>query len=60
MTIPFFFTFEDLSWWEVHLVMGILFPFKEKDEPPKTINMNIFTACEVFFTFLEAQPCHVR
>lgn len=26
----------------------------------KTINMNIFTACEVFFTFLEAKPCHVR
>jgi hypothetical protein len=26
----------------------------------KAVNMNIFTACEVFFTFLEAPPCHVH
>lgn len=24
------------------------------------INMNIFTACEIFFQFLEAKPCHQR
>lgn len=26
----------------------------------ETQDMNIFTACEIFFTFLESQPCHVR
>jgi len=26
----------------------------------QTIQMNYFNAVEVFFTFLEAKPCHVR
>lgn len=26
----------------------------------RVMDMNIFTACEVFFQFMEAKPCHVH
>lgn len=47
------------DWMFTMTEIELFFPFR-KPFRPQAINMDIFTACEVFFTFLEAKPCHVR
>lgn len=46
----------DMFNWFFRLTTSRIFGTKDI----KTVNMNYFEAIEVFFTFLEAKPCHVH
>ncbi len=45
---------------EVIVIWHLFFELSPLMPNFKAIDMNIFTACEIFFTFLEAKPCFQR
>lgn len=51
---------ETIQFWLDELEYNQRFPNPYVVGKMQTVDMNIFTACEIFFTFLESKPCHQR